>query len=66
MAQSHSSRAASIMIFEGMVGKPLDLEDRHGKERHQGFEDSLLESLSPDTMFCNLEEMVRVMMGTRP
>jgi hypothetical protein len=34
------------MIFEGMVGKPLDLEDRHGKERHQGFEDSLLESLA--------------------
>jgi hypothetical protein len=55
-----------MMIFEGLVGKPLDLEDRHGKERHQGCEDSLLESLSPDTMFCNLEEMVRVMMGTRP
>jgi hypothetical protein len=45
------------MIFEGMVGKPLDLEDRHGKERHQGFEDSLLESLSLDTMFCILEEI---------
>ena len=54
------------MIFEGMVGKPLDLEDRHGKERLRGFEDSLLESLSPDTMFCHLEEMVRVMLGTRP
>jgi hypothetical protein len=62
------------MIFEGMVGKPLDLEDRHGKERHQGFEDSLLESLARhdvlqpggDRMFCILEEIVRLMVGTGP